>query len=891
MKFSKHIALVIFCTLSHVCFAQDCVIKIQVIDAENKEPLDFVSISYKRASSKGWQMGYTDEQGWVTTGQTIEEEVKYQIAYLGYVEQTLSISCIDRASTTYIVKMQKSAFELDEVIITDKFPAIIEKKDTVIYSVEQFTTGTEEKLKEILNKLPGIHVDRNNEVTFHGEKVKQILVENDKFFSGDPAMAVKYIPADAVERVEVLERYNDIRILRSTAINEKLTINIKLKKDKKKFVFGESKVATNTTKRHNAHNSAFYYSPIFTANNITDYNTMDQPPLSYAELFKIIGVEPDQMDPKMHAGGFATVQRYNSMLSTSTIYDQKSLFSIQQLRHTVKKYFTVEGLFMGNKKMDWVESNTVTTFPDKNIDKQNTALRNKVKTTFGNAKLSIHSNLESNTVLSYHLQYTANPSIKSDTAENRFDSTKHTLISQNIMDNTAIDHHISWVQQWHKKLQSIVNYRHTIYNNNNETQQNIEGLFLPTFYDSQTQRLDIQHEAIMKDKNHYFLTRTNYNINFKSKAQAFIRLESKNVNFESTASKKDLHSSSDFQNLTRFSNDFDYTIVEMIAGTRYLVSDQLTNIKIGVDMHTLSMSRPLNPHRYTKQIYVPNIDISRNINRLGKVGLAYNFDFRHTQWSQMTPQYTISSFNQFRLGSNALIPEKKHTISLSLLKSSVLKGTSKSLILSYNIVDDPIISGFNFSENNLIESYYNSTKSRQDITLFFMFNKLINKQKIFNNIYTTYSSFYQRVDEVETLFKQWMVVNRFTYTKDYKNTEISINAIPSIRNIPINNNTSQWIFVQDISVDIKQFMGQKWSVIVSPQWNGVTSKITNQNTYPLDAQIQYKTKNEKYKIALKGHNILGQNVQSSSNINIFSSTISTRRIFPRFFYISCTYVY
>lgn len=87
--------------------------------------------------------------------------------------------------------------------------------------------------------MPGLNVDRENNVTFNGEKVEQILVEKEKFFTGSSSMAVKFIPANAVEKVEVLQRYNNIKVLSGTAINDKLTINIQLKADKKKFVFGE----------------------------------------------------------------------------------------------------------------------------------------------------------------------------------------------------------------------------------------------------------------------------------------------------------------------------------------------------------------------------------------------------------------------------------------------------------------------------------------------------------------------------------------------------------------------------------------------------------------------------------------------------------------------------
>src|SRR5690606_17881983 len=109
------------------------------------------------------------------------EKITVTIKYLGFNDQLLDIECPSGVKQDFTVEMERSSFRLDEIVISEKFPAIIEKRDTIIFNASDFTTGTESKLKELLNRLPGIHVDRENIVTYNGERVQQILVDKEKF--------------------------------------------------------------------------------------------------------------------------------------------------------------------------------------------------------------------------------------------------------------------------------------------------------------------------------------------------------------------------------------------------------------------------------------------------------------------------------------------------------------------------------------------------------------------------------------------------------------------------------------------------------------------------------------------------------------------------------------
>ena len=99
------------------------------------------------------------------------------------------------------------------------------------------------------------------------------MVEGKDFFDGDTKLATKNIPADALDKVQVLKNYDEVGQLRNVRSNEdNIAINIKLKEGKKNFWFGEVTAGVGPDERYIAHPKLFYYSPKGSINIITDFN-------------------------------------------------------------------------------------------------------------------------------------------------------------------------------------------------------------------------------------------------------------------------------------------------------------------------------------------------------------------------------------------------------------------------------------------------------------------------------------------------------------------------------------------------------------------------------------------------------------------------------------------
>jgi hypothetical protein len=112
--------------------------------------------------------------------------------------------------------------------------------DSVEFNSENFKTAPNAVVEDLLKKMPGMEVDKSGGITVNGKTVTKVFVNGKEFFSGDPKMATKNLPADAVDKIQVYDRKSDQAMF--TGIDdgsEETAINLKLKKDRNKSTFGK----------------------------------------------------------------------------------------------------------------------------------------------------------------------------------------------------------------------------------------------------------------------------------------------------------------------------------------------------------------------------------------------------------------------------------------------------------------------------------------------------------------------------------------------------------------------------------------------------------------------------------------------------------------------------
>jgi CYTH domain-containing protein len=167
-------------------------------------------------------------------------------AYADYVA-TFSLDSVHSSLDFKQVNMKSKAKLLNEVIIKGQGAAIKIKGDTTEFNAASYTIQPNDKVEDLLKKLPGIQVDKDGKITAQGKTVPKVLVDGEEFFGDDPTLVTKNLRADMVDKVQLFEKSSDQAAFTGVDDGQKTqTINIKLKEDAKNGYFGKVDVGGAT---------------------------------------------------------------------------------------------------------------------------------------------------------------------------------------------------------------------------------------------------------------------------------------------------------------------------------------------------------------------------------------------------------------------------------------------------------------------------------------------------------------------------------------------------------------------------------------------------------------------------------------------------------------------
>src|SRR5436190_5859352 len=275
----KITVLSLFMSLFFTGFAQklDGVIKGKLTDTAAKAPVTEATVSVLSAKDSSLTtLSKTDKKGgFEFTGLEYGDyEVVITHGSFETIRKKISLSSSTKTIDLGNLIAEKAYKKLGEVVVSTESPVIM-KGDTVQFKADAFRTKPNATVEDLLKKIPGTEVDKDGVVKTQGEQVQKIYVDGKEFFGNDPKMATKNLTADMVESVQVFDDMSDqAKFTKVDDGSRTKAINIKLKADKKKGVFGRATAAVGSDERYegnasiNKFNGNNRISLLFNANNI-----------------------------------------------------------------------------------------------------------------------------------------------------------------------------------------------------------------------------------------------------------------------------------------------------------------------------------------------------------------------------------------------------------------------------------------------------------------------------------------------------------------------------------------------------------------------------------------------------------------------------------------------
>ncbi|MBQ9547862.1 MAG: TonB-dependent receptor [Bacteroidales bacterium] len=178
-------------------------------DASNGDPVGFATVSLTlKGAKKPSKYILSSDSGAVKVEGVRAGSYQFKAELLGY-EAFLKDIEVKGALDLGVVKMQPDRQQLEAASVTALGNPVIIKKDTVEYNATSFKTTDNDVLEDLLKKLPGVEVAEDGTITANGETIKKITIDGKTFFLDDPQLASKNIPAKIINKLKVIQKKSE----------------------------------------------------------------------------------------------------------------------------------------------------------------------------------------------------------------------------------------------------------------------------------------------------------------------------------------------------------------------------------------------------------------------------------------------------------------------------------------------------------------------------------------------------------------------------------------------------------------------------------------------------------------------------------------------------------
>ena len=177
----------------------------KIIDSNTKEPLEYATIVLKNQKTKQLSGGITDEKG------NFNIKINpgtYDISFefISFKTQEIPNKIINSTLNFGTIELSEDTDKLDEIVIIAEKSTVEIRLDKRIYNVGKDMTVKGGSASDVLDNVPSVDVDVEGNVSLRGNENVRILIDGKPSalvgLSGTDAL--RQLPADAIERVEVI---------------------------------------------------------------------------------------------------------------------------------------------------------------------------------------------------------------------------------------------------------------------------------------------------------------------------------------------------------------------------------------------------------------------------------------------------------------------------------------------------------------------------------------------------------------------------------------------------------------------------------------------------------------------------------------------------------------
>lgn len=901
----KHVCYLLFFLSTYNGLAQ-IELKGLVQDASNT-PLELANVVALNQETGALETyGITNEKGQYSLELGINKTYKIQVSYVGL--KTFEDSFTTQESNATKDFTLEADNTLDAVELTYVMPVVV-RGDTLTYNADSFNTGTERKLEDVLENLPGVEINEDGQVEVEGKVVNKLMVNGKDFFDGDTKLATKNIPSNAVSKVQILRNYAEVGQLRSVRNNQdNVALNIKLKEGKENFWFGDVTAGVGAAPDNELYllqPKLFYYNPKYSINVIGDINNTGEVALT-------------RRDIRNFGGGFRTPSRssgtdislgdnsLNFLTSQGNAVEIENKLATGNFSYSPNTGLDLSGFLIYNssrvvsKESSFVQyTNTELGIPDEFTEQQSSERSNQ-----GLLKLS--ASFQPN--MSNQLDYDILARVSDDSQnQNLFSSVIGNTSQLNEVTPYSINQNLNYYYTLNEynifafEAQHLIKNEDPFYNAILENDPDGEDAFDNTAnalgLDTTLTNYDIGQNRRIKSNqldaklDYYRILNQRSNINF-TLGTVLSRQEFNSNIFQFLNSGESFNPVPTF-NDGRASNDTEYNFSDVYLGAHYRIKSGKFTVTPGFSIHAYGNKNSQFADTFKDNFFrfLPDFETRIQFKKSEALTVRYEMRNQFTDVTRLAQGLVLNDYNSIQFGTPDLQNSLSHNVSLLYSSFNLFNYTNVFARASYSSNIDQIRSLTNFENVIRTSTFFNSSFTDENANLFGRVQRTFGKVVASLNASFNYNRINQFIQDQPSRNEGFTQ----TYTPGIRtNFKVAPNINFRYRYSTTNNNQGnrKTTFVTNApSIEMDAYIWKKmtfrsnYTYTIQDLGDGNSQSFQN-----WDARLSYrKGRDASWEYELRATNILNIASQIRNSANTISVFTSETFIQPRFLTFRVTY--
>lgn len=201
LKNLKWLVLFTFTLLTHQVFSQ---IKGKVVDSEENIPLEYASVVLYQQNPKKLIKGVvTNKKGMFEFTDLKKGVYEVQVSFIGYTSKAITNIIYSKTTVDLTIIKLTLGKQLNEVVVKSERASVVSKIDKQVFDVTKFKNTKGGTGIDVIRNLPSITLNGTGEIAVRGSTGFVVLL-NGKPVQGNPSTILNQIPANAIDKVEVI---------------------------------------------------------------------------------------------------------------------------------------------------------------------------------------------------------------------------------------------------------------------------------------------------------------------------------------------------------------------------------------------------------------------------------------------------------------------------------------------------------------------------------------------------------------------------------------------------------------------------------------------------------------------------------------------------------------